>query len=106
MLRGPTSGLLDIPVHPVRCDHLDGLIRADSSFAIVAFPEPAGEDLRFNERFRRFAEGAGIMYRRATCAGRGSAWPKPGPQCHRSPRLRSIDRGDAAHPQDLLAAQP
>jgi integrase len=55
-----TGTLLDIPVHPVLREHLDGLTRSGSSFTIVAFRDRPVKYLRFNERFRRVAERAGI----------------------------------------------
>ena len=55
-----TGALLDVPVHPALRDHLDGLHRAGSSLTIVAFRGRPVKYLRFNERFRRIAERAGI----------------------------------------------
>jgi hypothetical protein len=55
-----TGVLLDIPVHPVLRDHLDGLSRSGSSLTIVAFRGRPVKYLRFNERFRRVAERASI----------------------------------------------
>jgi integrase len=55
-----TGALLDIPVHPVLRDHLDGLSRSSSSLTIVAFRGRPVKYLRFNERFRRVAQRAGI----------------------------------------------
>jgi hypothetical protein len=55
-----TGALLDIPVHPVLRDHLDGLSRAGPSLTIVAFRGRPVKYLRFNERFRRVAERAEI----------------------------------------------
>jgi integrase len=55
-----TGALLDIPVHPVLRDHLDRLSRSGPSLTIVAFRGRPVKYLRFNERFRRVAERAGI----------------------------------------------
>jgi hypothetical protein len=55
-----TGVLLDIPVHPILRDHLDGLSRSGSSLTIVAFRGRPVTYLRFNERFRRVAQQAGI----------------------------------------------
>jgi integrase-like protein len=55
-----TGALLDIPVHPILRDHLDGLARSGSSLTIVAFRGRPVKYLRFNERFRRAAQKAGI----------------------------------------------
>ena len=55
-----TGVLLDIPVHPVLRDHLDGLSRSGLSLTIVAFRGRPVKYLRFNERFRRVAERSGI----------------------------------------------
>jgi hypothetical protein len=43
-----TGALLDIPVHPVLRDHLDGLSRSGSSLTIVAFRGRPVKYLRFN----------------------------------------------------------
>ncbi len=55
-----TGALLDIPVHPVLRDHLDGLARSPTSLTIVTYRGRPVRYLRFNERFRRVAERAGI----------------------------------------------
>jgi integrase len=55
-----TGALLDIPVHPVLRDHLDGLSRSVSTLTIVAFRGRPVKYLRFNERFRRVAQRTGI----------------------------------------------
>jgi integrase len=55
-----TGALLDIPVHPVLRAHLDGLSRSGASFTIVSYRGRPVPYLRFNERFRRVAERAGI----------------------------------------------
>ena len=55
-----TGALLDIPVHPVLRDHLDGLSRSLSTLTIVAFRGRPVKYLRFNERFRRVAQRTGI----------------------------------------------
>jgi hypothetical protein len=55
-----TGTLLDVPVHPVLRDHLDGLKRLRSSLTIVTYRGRAVRYLRFNERFRRLCERAGI----------------------------------------------
>jgi integrase len=55
-----TKTLLDVPVHPVLRDHLDGLDRRGPSLTIVAaFGRPLPYDT-FNRRFRALAEAAGI----------------------------------------------
>lgn len=55
-----TGTLLDVPLHPVLRDHLDGLARSHSSLTIVAFRGRPVKYLRFNERFRRIAARACI----------------------------------------------
>jgi hypothetical protein len=55
-----TGALLDIPVHPILRDHLDGLRRSSPSLTIVTFRGRPVKYLRFNERFRRVAQRAGI----------------------------------------------
>jgi len=55
-----TGALLDIPVHPVLRDHLDGLARSPTSLTIVTYRGRPVKYLRFNERYRRVAERAGI----------------------------------------------
>jgi integrase-like protein len=55
-----TGTLLDIPVHPVLRDHLDGLSRSGPSLTIVSFQGRPVKYLRFNERFRRVAKRARI----------------------------------------------
>jgi hypothetical protein len=55
-----TGALLDIPVHPVLRDHLDGMPRSGSTLTIVAYRGRPVKYLRFNERFRRVADRAGI----------------------------------------------
>jgi hypothetical protein len=55
-----TGTLLDIPVHPVLRDHLDGLSRSGPSLTIVSFQGRPVKYLRFNERFRRVAKQACI----------------------------------------------
>jgi hypothetical protein len=55
-----TGALLDIPVHPVLGDHLDGISRSGSCLTIVEFRGRPVKYLRFNERFRRVAERAKI----------------------------------------------
>ena len=55
-----TGALLDIPVHPVLLRHLDGLTRSGSSLTIVTFRGRPVKYVRFNERYRRIAEHAGI----------------------------------------------
>ena len=54
-----TGALLDVPVHPVLRDHLDGLARQGPSLTIVAYRGRPVRYLRFNERFRRIAARAG-----------------------------------------------
>ena len=46
-----TGALLDIPVHPLLRDHLDGMPRSGSTLTIVAFRGRPVKYLRFNERF-------------------------------------------------------
>jgi hypothetical protein len=55
-----TGALLDIPVHPVLRDHLDRLDRRGPSLTIVTYRGRPVKYLRFNERFRRIAERAGL----------------------------------------------
>ena len=55
-----TGTLLDIPAHPELRDHLDGLARSRTSLTIVTYRGRPVKYLRFNERFRRVAERAGI----------------------------------------------
>jgi hypothetical protein len=55
-----TGTLLDIPVHPVLRDHLGGLMRSPTSLTIVTYRGRPVKYLRFNERFRRVADRAGI----------------------------------------------
>ena len=55
-----TGTLLDIPVHPLLRDHLDGLSRSGACLTIVSFRGRPVKYLRFNERFRRIAERAAI----------------------------------------------
>ena len=103
-----TGALLDIPVHPVLRDHLDGLTRSGSSLTIVAFRGRPVKYLRFNERFRRVAERAGIDAQardlRRTAMLRMAEAGATVPQI--ASVSGSLDRGDTAHPRDLSAAQP
>jgi len=55
-----TGALLDIPVHPVLRDHLDGMPRSGSTLTIVAFRGRPVNYQRFNERYRRIAGRAEI----------------------------------------------
>jgi integrase len=55
-----TGALLDVPVHPVLREYLDGLPRSRTSLTIVAFRDRPVRYLRFNERFRRIAERAEV----------------------------------------------
>jgi integrase len=55
-----TSILLDVPIHPVLRDHLDGLGRSGSSLTIVTYCGRPVKYRNFNERFRRIAERAGL----------------------------------------------
>src|SRR5437763_5132403 len=55
-----TGTLLDIPAHPELRDHLDGLARSRTSLTIVTYRGRPVKYLRFNERFRRVAQRAGI----------------------------------------------
>jgi integrase len=55
-----TKALLDVPVHPVLRDHLDGLARSGLSLTIVAFHGRPVSYALFNRRFRRIAQRAGI----------------------------------------------
>jgi integrase len=55
-----TGMLLDVPVHPTLRDHLDGLERSRTSLTIVNYRGRPVKYLRFNERFRRVCERAGI----------------------------------------------
>jgi integrase len=55
-----TGALLDVPTHPVLRDHLDGLTRSPSSLTIISYRGRPVKYLRFNERFRRIAERAGV----------------------------------------------
>jgi integrase len=51
-----TGQLLDVPTHPVLCEHLDTLPRSSTSLTIVTYRGRPVKYLRFNERFRRIAE--------------------------------------------------
>jgi integrase len=53
-----TGALLDVKCHPALKSHLDGLTR--SSLMIVSYRGRPVKYLRFNERFRRIAQRAGI----------------------------------------------
>jgi len=55
-----TGVLLDVPLHPVLRDHLNGLDRSGSCLTIVAFRGRPVKYLRLNERFRRIAERARV----------------------------------------------
>jgi integrase len=55
-----TGALLDIPVHPLLRAHLEKLSRSHSSLTIVTYRGRPVKYLRFNERFRRIAQRAGI----------------------------------------------
>jgi len=55
-----TGTLLDIPVHPLLRDHLDGVSARRPSLTIVTYRGRPVKYLRFNERFRRSADRAGI----------------------------------------------
>jgi integrase len=55
-----TGVLLDVPLHPVLAEHLCGLARSSTSLTIVTFRGRPVKYPRFNERFRRIAERAGI----------------------------------------------
>jgi integrase len=55
-----TGALLDIPVHPLLRDHLDGMPRSASTLTIVAFRGRPVKYIGFNERFRRVAERVSI----------------------------------------------
>jgi integrase len=55
-----TGTLLDVPVHPVLRDHLNGLDRSGLSLTIVASRGRPMSYRRFNERFRAIAERAGV----------------------------------------------
>ena len=55
-----TGTLLEVPVHPVLREHLDGLGRPSTSLVIVTYRGRPVKYPRFNERFRRIAERAGI----------------------------------------------
>jgi integrase len=55
-----TKALLDIPVHPVLRAYLDGLSRSGASLTIVSYRSRPVPYLRFNERFRRVANRAGL----------------------------------------------
>lgn len=55
-----TNALLDVPVHPVLIEHFDGIARSSNSLMIVSYRGRAVKYARFNERFRRIAERAGI----------------------------------------------
>jgi integrase len=55
-----TGALLDVPVHPTLCDHLDSLAPPRMSLTIVTYRGRPVKYLRFNERFRRICERAGV----------------------------------------------
>jgi integrase len=55
-----TKTLLDVPVHPALAEHIDGLSRSSASLTIVSYRSRPVKYGRFNERFRRIAERAGI----------------------------------------------
>jgi integrase len=55
-----TNALLDVPTHPALAEHLDSLARSPGSLTIVAYRGRPVKYARFNERFRRIAERAGI----------------------------------------------
>jgi integrase len=55
-----TNALLDVPVHPALADHLDGLSHSSGTLTIVSYRGRPVKYGRFNERFRRIAERAGI----------------------------------------------
>jgi hypothetical protein len=55
-----TGVLLDVPIHPVLRNHLDGLRHSPTSLTVVSYRGRPVRYLRFNERFRRIAERAGV----------------------------------------------
>lgn len=55
-----TDALLDVPIHPVLRDHLSTLSQKGPSLTIVAYRGRPVKYLRFNERFRRICERAGV----------------------------------------------
>jgi integrase len=55
-----TDLLLDVPAHPALRDHLDGVERSPTSLTIVNFRGRPVKYLRFNERFRRICQRAGV----------------------------------------------
>ena len=103
-----TGTLLDVPTHPVLSDYLDGITRPRSSLTIVTYRERPVPYSRFNERFRRIAERAGIVGAQArdlrrTAMLRMAEAGATVPQI--SLRLGSFDRGDAADSRDLSAQE-
>jgi hypothetical protein len=56
-----TGALLDVPTHPALSEYLDALPRSPASLTIVTYRDRPVKYLRFNERFRRIAERAGIV---------------------------------------------
>ncbi len=55
-----TDSLLEIATHPVLRAHLDAIQRARSTVTIVAYRDRPVPYLRFNERFRRICQRAGV----------------------------------------------
>jgi hypothetical protein len=55
-----TGALLDVPMHPDLAGHLDALGRTGPSLTIVSYRGRPVPYLRFNERFRRICEDAGV----------------------------------------------
>jgi integrase len=55
-----TGALLDIPVHPLLRDHLDGIDRSRTSLTIVAFRGRPVKYDNFNDRFCRTSKRAGV----------------------------------------------
>jgi hypothetical protein len=116
-----TAALLDIPVHPVLRAHLDGLSGSGASLTIVSYRGRPVPYLRFNERFRRVAERAGIDAQardlRRTAMLR-MARPKRVPPFRRSPTSaatrskrrngswRPISRAIATLPRSRSPASP
>jgi integrase len=55
-----TGALIDVPLHPVLRDHLDGLGRSGTTLTIVAYRGLPVKYNNFHDRFRRIAKAAGI----------------------------------------------
>jgi integrase len=55
-----TGALLDVPIHPVLRDHLDGLDRSDTSLTIVTYRGRPVKYSSFNDRYCRIAKQAGV----------------------------------------------